>query len=418
MTAVRRLLRTRTGLGLLLVAVGAAALLESQVEARWPGAGAYALGHRVAQAIHELEGGLSFAGGEAVPRWAVAAHTVAYFLLLPGLVLAAVLAWARRGDPRAFRVLVFGIAIIYALALPFHLLLPVPERWAFPGAGAILLSDRLSEEWIGAFRTWSALDNGFPSLHAALATLVAVIAYWIRSPWRHVLLCAALMAGTAAFVLGISWLPDLVMGLAVAGLAFALAVRWGRAWYPAEWPAPRPPPQRPAPADLPSAAGAPAPRWSDTAFPFLRPARQRRVFISYRREGSSDLARVVQMELGRRGYPCFLDVDDLGAERFDARLLAEIEAAPNFVLVLAPGSLDRCREADDWLHREIVHALRHARRIVPVVAEGFQFPPPEDLPAELRGLARLNAVVYSHEYFGACFDRLEDFLRAPPPAAG
>ena len=56
-----------------------------------------------------------------------------------------------------------------------------------------------------------------------------------------------------------------------------------------------------------------------------------------------------------------------------------------------------------------------AWRIVPLVAEGFQFPPDADLPPEVARLAGLNAVVYSHAYFGASFDRLEEFLRAPPP---
>jgi hypothetical protein len=117
------------------------------------------------------------------------------------------------------------------------------------------------------------------------------------------------------------------------------------------------------------------------------------------------------MELERRGYPCFLDVDDLGAEHFDERLLREIEGAPNLVLVLAPGSLDRCRRADDWLRREVTHALRHGRNIVPLMADGFHFPELDTLPEELRSLPRLNGVVYSHEYFGAAFDKLEGFLR-------
>jgi hypothetical protein len=389
-----------------------AALAQAQAEAGGWNPANYALGHRVAQALQELEGGFDFSGADAVPGWGVAALTIAYYLLQPALLVGALVIWFQAPSVRPLRLFTGSLAAAYALALPFHLVLPVPERWAFPGSGAMLLSDRWGEGWIRAARLWSSPDDGFPSLHAALAAVVVIVAYAVRARWRHVVLCLGLLAGSSSFFLGLTWLPGLAMGVAVAGLAFALAVRWSRAWYPEEWPVPRavvsvgdPPPS------------GPGPRWTDTAFPFLRPGRQRRVFISYRRDGASDLARVVRMELERRGYPCFLDVDDVGAGRFDARLLREIEAAPNFVLVLAAGSLDRCREPDDWLRREIAHAVRYRRRIVPLVAEGFQFPPDANFPPEVARLAGLNAVVYSHAYFGASFDRLEEFLRAPPPGA-
>jgi hypothetical protein len=234
-------------------------------------------------------------------------------------------------------------------------------------------------------------------MHVALATLVALLAYWSRSPWRHAVLCLAGLVGFSTFFLGIHWVPDMAMGLATAGLSFALAVRLNRRWYREE---------------RPRAAGATRLPWR-TAAPFAaaRPTTKKQVFISYRREGGSRLARVVQMELERRGLACFLDVDDLGAEHFDDRLLREIERAPNFVLVLAPASLERCRRQDDWLRREIVHALKHGRNIVPLLADGFQFPAPSELPDELQSLHRLNGVMYSHEYFNAAFDKLEGFLR-------
>jgi hypothetical protein len=59
----------------------------------------------------------------------------------------------------------------------------------------------------------------------------------------------------------------------------------------------------------------------------------------------------------------------------------------------------------------VTHALRHGRNIVPLMADGFHYPELDALPEELRSLPRLNGVVYSHEYFGAAFDKLEGFLR-------
>jgi hypothetical protein len=413
MTAARTWFGTRGQLAGLLLAVFVANLVETQLEEALKSPAGYALGYRIAQAFHELEGGLNFSGAERVSRWAAGGYAVAYFGLFPVLLAGAAVAWWRRERIRVLRVFSFAVALNYLLALPFFLFFPVPERWAFPGAKATLLSDLFSTRLIELVRPISGLDNCFPSMHVALAAQVVLAAYWARSRWRHSLAALAGLVALSTFFLGIHWLPDIAMGLATAGLSFGLAVRAARRWHRDERPRVRPAaagaagsrgPWRPGP------AGSRSP-WR-TAAPFApgRPA-TKQVFISYRRERTAGLARVVQMELERRGYPCFLDVDDLGAEHFDERLLREIEQAPNFVLVLAPGSLDRCRDPEDWMRREITHALKHGRNLVPLVADGFQFPRAAELPPELESLQRLNAVVYSHEYFDASFDRLEGFLQ-------
>ncbi|MBI5692217.1 MAG: TIR domain-containing protein [Verrucomicrobia bacterium] len=407
MNPARPWLQSRLQLAVLLAAVFVANFVETQLEEAFKPSGTYALGYRVAQAFHEIEGGWNFTGAARADRAMVAGYALAYFALFPVLLVGTAVAAWRRPTAGPLRVFSLAIALNYLLALPFFLLLPVPERWAFPGAKATLMSDLLSTKLIELVRPISGLDNCFPSMHVALSCQVVLLAYWSRSRWRHSLACLGGLVMLSTFFLGIHWMPDMVMGVATAGLSFGLAVQWNLRWYgegrPGRsghvGPAPRPRP------------GSRSPWRTAIPFAFPRPAAGKLVFISYRREGGSRLARVVQMELERRGYPCFLDVDDLGAEHFDERLLQEIERAPNLVLVLAPGSLDRCRQPDDWLRREISHALRHGRNIVPLLAEGFHYPPLEELPAELHSLPRLNGVVYSHEYFGAAFDKLEGFLR-------
>ena len=100
-------------------------------------------------------------------------------------------------------------------------------------------------------------------------------------------------------------------------------------------------------------------------------------FISYRRNGGSELATIISTLLGMSfGKNLFLDVDRLGAERFDERLLECIAAAPNFLLILTPGGLDRCRNEGDWLRREIEQALRCEKKIISIMKEGLFFRPP------------------------------------------
>ena len=133
-------------------------------------------------------------------------------------------------------------------------------------------------------------------------------------------------------------------------------------------------------------------------------------FISYRREGGSETARLIRSELLRRGVKSFLDVVDLGASHFDDRLLQAIEKAPAFILILSSGSLDQCHRPGDWLRREISHAISRDKNIIPILKEGFVFPEKETLPADMAELPRYNCVPYSHAYFEAATERVMGFL--------
>ena len=137
------------------------------------------------------------------------------------------------------------------------------------------------------------------------------------------------------------------------------------------------------------------------------------VFISYRRRTNSETARVLRTELEARGYNVFLDVDDLREGHFNEALLAEIAASTFFLVVLAPGSLDRCNDEEDWLYREVRQALATDRKILPLLMPNFAFPEKEKLPEDMRGLLRHHGLSYSHEFFEAMMDRLCVYLGSP-----
>jgi hypothetical protein len=148
------------------------------------------------------------------------------------------------------------------------------------------------------------------------------------------------------------------------------------------------------------------------------PADQRRVFISYWRSLDEVTARLLKRELAARGFDVFLDVDDLGpSPSFDQRLLKEIAARYNFVLLLSPGTLDRCDETSDWIRLELEHALTTGRRIVPVTRAGFQLGTDRPLPPSISSLPLHNAVDYASTHHEAVIDRLVTFLCMPREAA-
>ena len=146
----------------------------------------------------------------------------------------------------------------------------------------------------------------------------------------------------------------------------------------------------------------------------LSPER-RTVFISYRRKLDEVTARMLKQELTARGFDVFLDVDDLGpSPRFDRSLLVEIEQRHNFLLVLSPGSLDRCVDEDDWVRLEISHALSTERKIVPLTRGGFQMTG-SGLPDAIAPLPLHNAVEYSSTYHREALRILVAFLSTSFP---
>jgi class 3 adenylate cyclase/putative methionine-R-sulfoxide reductase with GAF domain len=133
------------------------------------------------------------------------------------------------------------------------------------------------------------------------------------------------------------------------------------------------------------------------------------IFISYRRDGGSAEARCIQATL-KDHYGVFLDVDTLPAGHFDESLLRVIESTRNFVVLLSKGSLDRTYSEGDWLRREIAHAIKTTRNIVPVMLPGFSFPNAQALPEEIRDLVRFDAVEYNHRYFYPTIEKIREHL--------
>lgn len=108
------------------------------------------------------------------------------------------------------------------------------------------------------------------------------------------------------------------------------------------------------------------------------------IFISYRREGGKEKARPLKSELEKRGYKVFLDFDDLKDSVFDKRIMDAIDEAPVFLIILSAHALDRCKNENDWVRKEIEYAEMKKKHFVPVNPDkefdGF----PEDTPVTIK----------------------------------
>lgn len=108
------------------------------------------------------------------------------------------------------------------------------------------------------------------------------------------------------------------------------------------------------------------------------------IFISYRRVGGAQYARILQLMLMQRGYKVFLDYDELTDGVFSDKISAAIKEAPVFIIVLSEGSMHRCANEGDWVREEITLAVRQKKHIVPVNPDNGFDGFPDGMPTELK----------------------------------
>lgn len=136
------------------------------------------------------------------------------------------------------------------------------------------------------------------------------------------------------------------------------------------------------------------------------------IFISYRRDGGEYTAKLLHDRLTQLGYSVFFDVESLRSGEFNRELFDIIENCTDFLVVLSPGSLERCQNEGDWVRLEIAHALQKGKNIVPIMLRNFKFP--ATLPPDIDRLRWNNGVQASTEFFDAFFEKMLRFLHAKP----
>lgn len=129
------------------------------------------------------------------------------------------------------------------------------------------------------------------------------------------------------------------------------------------------------------------------------------VFISYRRT-DTDSALLLYSWLRERfgAEQVFWDREDIPpGSRYDDVLIERIRSAEALVALIGPTwvsvtdavGVRRLESSTDWVRREIATALELERLVLPVLMSGTEPPSVGELPADLRELARLEALQLS-----------------------
>ncbi len=151
------------------------------------------------------------------------------------------------------------------------------------------------------------------------------------------------------------------------------------------------------------------------------------VFISYRREDSSGYAgRLYDILIAHFGRDnIFMDLDTIrGGDNFVTVIEDRIARCDVLLAVIgerwltaSQDGIRRLEQPEDFVRLEIAKALERGVRVIPVLVGAATVPREQDLPADLRPLARRHAMDLRDAHFREDAQKLISLLDTTVPAA-
>jgi TIR domain len=164
------------------------------------------------------------------------------------------------------------------------------------------------------------------------------------------------------------------------------------------------------------------PAWRKALAWRARPGRASGIFICYRRDDAGPYARLLQVYLHGR-FPhatVFMDLDSIEAGTdFAEAIEAGVGSCRVLIALIGPSWLALTDEEgqrkldhpDDWVRFEIRTALENRIRVIPVLVDGAKMPRQQQLPSDVRNLARLNALEMTYDRYEYDTSRLAVIIR-------
>jgi hypothetical protein len=126
-----------------------------------------------------------------------------------------------------------------------------------------------------------------------------------------------------------------------------------------------------------------------------------KVFISYRRVGEPGFVGRLTDRLSTKYGPQNVFRDVVGTrsgEDFEKRILAKLSEATVVIAVIGsewvgrrPLRKPRIQAREDWVRKELEHALASNTPVIPILIDGARLPTREQLPRSLQGLLSVHA---------------------------
>jgi len=156
------------------------------------------------------------------------------------------------------------------------------------------------------------------------------------------------------------------------------------------------------------------------------------IFINYRRRDSEYIAGRLRNDLAKHFGTTFLifrDVDSMPLGPYPQEIDQVVQSCDVMLVVIGDGWLDarddsgrrRLDQSQDWVRQEIASALKYGKVVVPVLVEGANLPPAEELPADIKDLVFQQTAVLPDSRWdyevGQLVQKLRRSLKKTAPAA-
>jgi membrane-associated phospholipid phosphatase len=127
-------------------------------------------------------------------------------------------------EKKSMKTLAYGSLIIYAVALPFYLFVPVTNVYKFYGLGSALNNVIPSVE--NFFYSVTTQNNSFPSLHTAMTILVAwSVRLTGNKKFTYFAYFCMVSVILSVIYLAIHWITDVIFGALLATLVIFILNR-------------------------------------------------------------------------------------------------------------------------------------------------------------------------------------------------
>jgi len=148
------------------------------------------------------------------------------------------------------------------------------------------------------------------------------------------------------------------------------------------------------------------------------------IFISYRRKGGTQDARLVDEKLRNKGYYVSFDIDTLGKGKFTDTLRTRLKDCKDFIVIFEPSYYERFFDEngkvqpedvlnEDWCYLELKNAIALGKNIIPLIKRDFRFP--SNLPKDIKEIAEYNAIELTEKEFKEIFEyKVKDYLISKP----
>ena len=148
-----------------------------------------------------------------------------YIVLYPFMLWFSIFYFLITDERKAMKIFAYSLVIIYAFALPFYLFLPVTNVYIYYGTVSPLNAIIPGVEQF--FYATTTNNNCFPSLHVAMALLIAkTVSFTNNKRFIYLAYFCAICVICSVIYLAIHWITDVIGGIILAFLVFYLIKRF------------------------------------------------------------------------------------------------------------------------------------------------------------------------------------------------